>query len=178
MERIGQVDLTATLKALHQELKTQTRDTKNDRHRLLCRTYHYVTASLYKTTALSPQTNQVEGRLHDIIHRVLQELFAILVGADGFAPPRIRILCAALVRELSSGDLPIFFRDSYDGDFGQYDQNKVQYFLPLLSELANSDLLVKNVPNAMRWLTDDASDNLPLKVVYIFFISDKTILNY
>ena len=79
----------------------------------------------------------------------------------------------ALVRGLAD-----FFRDSYDGDFGQYDQNKVQYFLPLLSELANSDLLVKNVPNAMRWLTDDASDNLPLKVVYIFFFSDKTILNY
>jgi len=98
-----------------------------------------------------------------VTHRVLQELFALLVGGDGFAPPRIRILSAALVRELSAGDTPYFFRDNYGGNFAQYDQNKVRYFLPVLSELSNSKLLIQNISNLVSWFVSEG-DNLGLKM--------------
>ena len=96
-------------------------------------------------------------KLSEVTHRVLQELFALLVGDSGFAPPRIRILSSALVRELSSGEVPYFFRDNFGGNFDHYDHNKVVYFLPVLSQLLNADLLVKNIPNLVTWFTSESA---------------------
>lgn len=163
MERIGQADVITILEKLHQELKAQTRDSKVDQHYLLRKSFHYITATLYKPSQLT-QRNSVQGKkLAEVTHRVLQELFALLVGGDGFAPPRIRILCAALVRELSAGDTPYFFRDNFGGNFAQYDHNKVKYFLPVLSELSNSKLLIQNISNLVSWFTGE-HDNLGLKM--------------
>ncbi|CAK0853089.1 unnamed protein product, partial [Prorocentrum cordatum] len=106
-----------------------------------------------------------QGRkLSEVTHRVLQELFALLVGGDGFAPPRIRVLAAALVRELSAGETPYFFRDNFGGNFSQYDQNKVKYFMPVLSELSNSHLLIQNISNLVGWFIGD-NDQPGLKTV-------------
>jgi len=164
MARIGQADITTILEKLHRELKSQTRDSKADQHHLLQKSFHYITATLYKPVQLT-QRNCAQGRkLSEVTHRVLQELFALLVGGDGFAPPRIRILCAALVRELSAGNTPYFFRDNFAGNFAQYDQNKVKYFLPVLSELSNSSLLIQNISNLVTWFVGD-SDSLGLRTV-------------
>ncbi|CAE8643863.1 unnamed protein product [Polarella glacialis] len=121
MERIGQTDVATILGRLHQELKSQTRDSKLDQHQLLRKAFQYVTATLHKPASLlGPGHGHTQGRkLSEVTHRVLQELFALLVGGDGFAPPRIRILSFALVRELSAGETPYFFRDNYGGDFQQ-----------------------------------------------------------
>lgn len=163
MERIGQADVITILEKLHQELKSQTRDSKVDQHYLLRKSFHYITATLYKPSQLT-QRNSAQGKkLSEVTHRVLQELFALLVGGDGFAPPRIRILCAALVRELSAGDTPYFFRDNFGGNFTQYDHNKVKYFLPVLSELSNAKLLIQNISNLVQWFTGE-HDNLGLKM--------------
>ncbi|CAK9094551.1 AP-5 complex subunit zeta-1 (Adaptor-related protein complex 5 zeta subunit) (Zeta5) [Durusdinium trenchii] len=163
MERIGQSDVATILGRLHQELKSQTRDSKAEQHQLMRKAFHYVTASVHQpapvgaagggTSSSSVQTR----KLSEVTHRVLQELFALLVGDSGFAPPRIRILSAALVRELSAGEVPYFFRDNFNGNFHHYDQNKVVYFLPVLSQLLNSDLLVKNIPNLVSWFTSDSA---------------------
>ena len=121
MERIGQSDVATILGRLHQELKSQTRDSKAEQHLLMRKAFHYVTA------AVKPSGANVQARkLNEVTHRVLQELFALLVGDSGFAPPRIRILSAALVRELSLGEVPYFFRDNFNGNFQLYDQNKAR----------------------------------------------------
>lgn len=114
-----------------------------------------VTASVQKP---SSGANVQTRKLNEVTHRVLQELFALLVGDSGFAPPRIRILSAALVRELSLGEVPYFFRDNFNGNFQLYDQNKarlmllkaskgqvgwnlqVVYFLPVLSQLSPAQM--------------------------------------
>lgn len=163
MERIGQADVITILEKLHQEMKVQTRDSKVDQHYLMRKAFHYVTATLYKPSQLT-QRNSMQGKkLAEVTHRALQELFALLVGGDGFAPPRIRILSAALVRELSAGDTPYFFHDNFGGNFALYDQNKVKYFLPVLSELSNAKLLAQNIGNLVNWFTGD-HDNLGLKM--------------
>ena len=160
MERIGQSDVATILGRLHQELKSQTRDSKSEQHQLMRKAFHYVTASLHQPT---PGTgggaagNAPLRKLSEVTHRVLQELFALLVGDSGFAPPRIRILSSALVRELSSGEVPYFFRDNFGGNFDHYDHNKVVYFLPVLSQLLNADLLVKNIPNLVTWFTSESA---------------------
>ncbi|CAE7210530.1 AP5Z1 [Symbiodinium natans] len=159
MERIGQSDVATILGRLHQELKSQTRDSKAEQHQLMRKAFHYVTASLHQPTPgmVGGAGNTQARKLSEVTHRVLQELFALLVGDSGFAPPRIRILSSALVRELSSGEVPYFFRDNFGGNFDHYDQNKVVYFLPVLSQLLNADLLVKNIPNLVMWFTSDST---------------------
>lgn len=169
MERIGQAEVITTLERLHQELKAQTRDSKVDQHSLLRKSFHYVTATLHKPVPRSqlPDPGSSRGgawKRSEVTHRVLQELFALLVGGDGFAPPRIRILSAALARELSVGETPYFFRDNFGGNFARYDQNKVTYFLSVLSELSNSQLLIQNTQNLVNWFTAD-TDQLVLKMV-------------
>lgn len=155
MERIGQADVSTILEKLHLELKSQTRDIKADQHVLLRKAFHYVTATLYKPVQLHQRTNLQGKKTSEVTHRVLQELFALLVGGDGFAPPRIRLLSAALVRELSAGETPYFFRDNFGGNFAHYDAHKVKYFLPVLSELSNSKLLVQNISNLVKWFVTD-----------------------
>ena len=160
MERIGQSDVATILSRLHQELKSQTRDSKSEQHQLMRKAFHYVTASLHQPAAGGAGGaggNTQARKLNEVTHRVLQELFALLVGDNGFAPPRIRILSSALVRELSSGEVPYFFRDNFGGNFDHYDHNKVVYFLPVLSQLLNADLLVKNIPNLVMWFTSDSA---------------------
>ena len=162
MERIGQSDVATILGRLHQELKSQTRDSKAEQHQLMRKAFHYVTASLHQPGGGSTGGNMQARKLSEVTHRVLQELFALLVGDNGFAPPRIRILSSALVRELSSGEVPYFFRDNFGGNFDHYDHNKVVYFLPVLSQLLNADLLIKNIPNLVMWFTSE-STSLSLK---------------
>ncbi|CAJ1454391.1 unnamed protein product [Effrenium voratum] len=158
MERIGQSDVATILGRLHQELKSQTRDSKAEQHQLMRKAFHYVTASLHQPAPVhGPGSSLPTRKLSEVTHRVLQELFALLVGDNGFAPPRIRILSAALVRELSAGEVPYFFRDNFGGHFHHYDQNKVVYFLPVLSQLLNADLLVRNIPSLVTWFTSDST---------------------
>uniref|UniRef100_A0A0G4HYI9 Uncharacterized protein n=1 Tax=Chromera velia CCMP2878 TaxID=1169474 RepID=A0A0G4HYI9_9ALVE len=179
MERVRQSDVLLSLSKLYEELKStqnQTRDLsqRNEQHALLRRCFQYVSSSVLNVQYKSSQSSAVSGgavqqsvqplslplsvsskqaaETAKVTHGVLQELYAVLVGADDFAPPRIRILCCALVKELST-EIPSFFRDAFRGDFAVgYDRAKVHEFLPLLMDLDNADLLMANIDNIVAWI--------------------------
>jgi len=143
-------DIKRALEKLHVALKAQThKENKQDQHALLRKVFYYVTSTLHKTQNISSGNKR-----DDIVHRVLLELYALLVGQDGFAPPRIRILSAALIRELCfDGVLPHFFFDAFGGNFRTYEDSPgLEYFVhTALSELSATSLLLKNTENLAHW---------------------------
>jgi len=154
--RISHGELVCVLEKLHQELRSQTREAshthsggskgaEHQRHVLLRRAFGCLTSAIHiKTADIRP----------DVVHRLIQELYAILVGGggDGFAPPRVRVLCCALVRELYPGDVPAFFKENFRGNFACYDLSNLHYFLPLIAELSKPPLLIQNIESVVGWV--------------------------
>lgn len=126
------------------------------------RSLQAVAQSLYlkDSQRLGPR-QAVKNGVHSAIVCLSQELYALLVGREAVSSRRVRLLAAGLLRELSNGTLPIFFRQNFRGDFACYagpdrPMSALAAYLPVLMQLSPPNLLQLNCQHGLsKWLAEE-----------------------
>ncbi|KAF8819772.1 hypothetical protein IE077_004021, partial [Cardiosporidium cionae] len=137
---------------------------------LLRRVYYHSISNIYKPTVLFSTSTRSGGELSEAVYKVIQALYALLVGSDQRIPSKYYILGSAVIRELCYDDIPIFFRENMRGNFSEYSLQTLPLFLSLLTDLSHKELLLKNANNLVRWIQSGLLQLPSATVESLFFL--------
>ena len=91
---------------------------------------------------------------HALISKLMHHLYVLMVTRhedhqEAVYSNRARILCGAIMREISNGTLPISFRANFRGLFRSYALEIRKHYLPVLFQLAPRKQRVLNIKDMM-----------------------------